>query len=234
MRRYKFLNNIPISILKEVVRNKTSFRSVRMELTINYNIRKNKDKILKNILNENNIDYSHFTGQVWNKGLHFNVKRRKKKFLKKTLINGKQKQSFLKKGLLEFNLLENKCYTCGLQPIWNNKKLIMHLEHKNGNKNDNRLENLTLLCPNCHSQTETYCRCQGKYVGKTKHQILKEELFNERLEKLKLISFKDSNWVFKLGKLWGTKLRTTKWYLKKYFPKIYKRTLRIKRFILRY
>ena len=41
--------------------------------------------------------------------------------------------------------------------MWNKKKIVLQLEHKNGNRTDNRLENLEFLCPNCHSQTQTFC-----------------------------------------------------------------------------
>jgi hypothetical protein len=40
--------------------------------------------------------------------------------------------------------------------LWNNKKIVLQLEHKNGNNTDNRLENLEFLCPSCHSQTSTF------------------------------------------------------------------------------
>lgn len=53
-------------------------------------------------------------------------------------------------------LLIDKCSICGLEPIWNNKKLILQIDHINGVNNDHRLENLRLLCPNCHSQTDTF------------------------------------------------------------------------------
>ena len=55
-----------------------------------------------------------------------------------------------KSGVLEV------CVECGIGPEWNGKKLTLQLEHINGIYNDNRLENLIILCPNCHSQTETY------------------------------------------------------------------------------
>ena len=42
------------------------------------------------------------------------------------------------------------------EPEWAGKKLSLHLDHINGIHNDNRIENLRLLCPNCHSQTETF------------------------------------------------------------------------------
>jgi hypothetical protein len=51
-------------------------------------------------------------------------------------------------------------------PIWNEKKLTLQLDHINGIRNDHRLENLRWLCPNCHSQTETFCGKQN--TGKTK------------------------------------------------------------------
>ena len=49
------------------------------------------------------------------------------------------------------------CTTCGINE-WQGKPLTLHLDHINGINNDNRIENLRLLCPNCHSQTETYGR----------------------------------------------------------------------------
>lgn len=64
--------------------------------------------------------------------------------------------SRLKKRLIDENLLENKCSECGISGEWNGKELTLQLDHINGINNDNSLENLRILCPNCHSQTNTY------------------------------------------------------------------------------
>lgn len=69
--------------------------------------------------------------------------------------------SSLKKRVLKSNLIEYKCAICGISE-WMNKELILQLDHINGDNRDNRISNLRLLCPNCHSQTETYCRKNKK------------------------------------------------------------------------
>lgn len=62
----------------------------------------------------------------------------------------------LKKKMLKEGIIEKKCSWCGIADKWNGKPIILHLDHINGINNDHRLENLRLLCPNCHSQTDTY------------------------------------------------------------------------------
>lgn len=74
----------------------------------------------------------------------------------------------IKQKLYKADLLKEECYKCGLGPIWNDKPITLQLEHINGVFNDNRIENLSILCPNCHSQTETFC-------GKRKAYGLKKE-----------------------------------------------------------
>ncbi len=69
----------------------------------------------------------------------------------------------LKKKLIENGVLKNECGKCGQQPIWQGKTLVMTLDHKNGIHNDDRFGNLWLLCPNCHSQTETFAGRREKY-----------------------------------------------------------------------
>ena len=63
----------------------------------------------------------------------------------------------LKNRIINERLLEYKCQKCDLVDKWNGIELKLQLDHRNGINDDNRLINLRFLCPNCHSQTETFC-----------------------------------------------------------------------------
>jgi hypothetical protein len=71
----------------------------------------------------------------------------------------------LRLRLITSGSLENKCTACGVRETWNNKPITLHLDHINGVSTDHRIGNLQLLCPNCHSQTDTYC---GRNKAKSK------------------------------------------------------------------
>lgn len=76
--------------------------------------------------------------------------------LSELLVRGRRtNRTHLKLRLFEAGLRENRCERCGLTE-WHGAPLSMHLHHRNGDGLDNRLENLELLCANCHSQTENW------------------------------------------------------------------------------
>jgi HNH endonuclease len=71
------------------------------------------------------------------------------------LLSAPRNRTHLKRRLFAAGLKANRCECCGLTE-WRGAPLSMALHHINGDGRDNRLENLQLLCPNCHSQTENF------------------------------------------------------------------------------
>lgn len=72
-------------------------------------------------------------------------------------VNSKySNRNLIKKRLYKLGIPE-ECSECGLTTIWNGKPITLQLDHINGIHNDNRIENLRIVCPNCHSQTDTFC-----------------------------------------------------------------------------
>ena len=111
-------------------------------------------KVVHNAIEKYQIDVSHFRGRGWNVELKF--KPFKKKPLAEILVDGSHYQSYkLKKRLLDEGLKQGVCECCGLD-VWRGQAIPLELHHINGNNRDNRLENLLLLCPNCHALTDTY------------------------------------------------------------------------------
>jgi 5-methylcytosine-specific restriction endonuclease McrA len=80
-----------------------------------------------------------------------------KKDIKKRIQNIEEysTRASVRKMILKENLIEYECRICKIN-TWNNEKLSLHLDHINGKNSDHRLENLRWLCPNCHSQTNSY------------------------------------------------------------------------------
>ena len=94
---------------------------------------------------------------------------KKKIPLSKIMVeNSSYGTNHLKLRLIKEGILEFACEKCGNKGEWMGQKLTLQLEHKNGKSKDHRLENLCFLCPNCHSQTETYA---GKNSSAKKSRI---------------------------------------------------------------
>lgn len=114
-------------------------------------------RTLKERLNYEEIDFQKFKD-------NFRKGRIKPLFpLDEVLVeNSSYSRGNLKKRLIKDGLLKNECSNCGLSTIWDNKPLVMVLDHINGVDNDHRLCNLRLLCPNCNSQTDSFAGKKNK------------------------------------------------------------------------
>lgn len=90
--------------------------------------------------------------------------------------------------ILKTNILDYKCSICGIDE-WNSQPIVLEIDHINGDKYDNRKENLRFLCPNCHSQTETFRnRLRNKSFEVNDDQIKNELLKNNNNIYLTILS----------------------------------------------
>lgn len=117
-------------------------------------IRKRNSEGLK-LSHKNGKQYS-FTIEDTNKGRKTLLKKLTEKYLTMpfdSLPYAERRRIIIKEQ-------QYKCKICGINK-WNEKELKLHLDHIDGDKTKNSRENLRLICPNCHSQTETYCRAKN-------------------------------------------------------------------------
>lgn len=107
------------------------------------------------------LDTGHFTGRSWARGRTF--PGRATRALSEVLRTGTWSGSSasLRRRLIAAGLKPPRCEECGLSE-WRGRPLPLHLDHVNGDHTDNRLENLRILCPNCHSLTGTWCRRKAR------------------------------------------------------------------------
>lgn len=123
---------------------------------------------LRDAVKERNLDTSHFLGQGWSKN-NFDYSR----FQYGKTIKGESARRALayKRGW--------KCEKCGLS-TWLDQPIALEVHHKDGNHINNSEENLQLLCPNCHAQTENY---RGKNIKRCSKLQISDEEFVDALQK---------------------------------------------------
>lgn len=125
-------------------------------------------KNIKKHITRLKCDTSHFTGMLWNKGKTRLDDSRLGGSENIFIKDSKVSKSYVRKLILKKKIIPYICNECKNVGNWNNKKLTLQLDHINGDPRDQRIENLRFLCPNCHSQTETFCSSNKKFVSKKK------------------------------------------------------------------
>ena len=142
------------SSFQQLVLNSTSYTSICRAIGLSPYGSNGRTQIKKRC-NELGISTEHITGKITRSSDFYS---HPKYTLDEILVENSSysNRAKLKERLLRQNRLDYKCAICGNTGLWLNKELSLQLDHINGINNDNRIENLRFLCPNCHSQTQTF------------------------------------------------------------------------------
>ena len=140
---------------------KSSFSYAEVLRKLNLKVAGSNYDTVKRKIKELNLDISHMTRKIWNKGKKFEFKPKIE--LKDALVVNSSyiSSNKLKYRLLKEGLKQHICENCH-NSMWCKNKIPLELHHINGDKHDNRIENLQLLCPNCHAITDNY---RGRNIG---------------------------------------------------------------------
>jgi hypothetical protein len=122
--------------------------------------------VVRQRIAELQLNTTHFRGNGWSKGTKNPPNGIQAQPLDTILVanSGDLNTNRLRRRLIKEGVKEARCEECG-GTDWNGRPIPLQLDHINGDRRDNRLENLRILCPNCHAQTDTWCgKNHGKYA----------------------------------------------------------------------
>ena len=106
------------------------------------------------------IDTTHFKREAPNKGVASTKALDADVVLVYNRVGRRERSHVLRRAMLSTGMA-HECRSCGIGDTWNSKPIVLQIEHKDGDPYNNVIGNLEFLCPNCHSQTPTYCRRKG-------------------------------------------------------------------------
>lgn len=191
-----------IEKLKKVV--KESFNLTQVSEKLYGNRYYGNRETIKNYIKEFDIDTSHFTYRG-KKPTSFTVKIPTEKILveNSTYVS----TTTLKKRLYKEGLKERICEECGQGEEWRGKKMSLILDHRNGVNNDNRIENLRIVCPNCNATFKTHGGKNMKLVevkkkpseeekkkniidGQIKQRKVERPSYNQLMMEIKIFGYK--------------------------------------------
>lgn len=132
--------------LIKIINNSNSYREFLYN--IGYSSSGNAYRVTQKYLDSIKIDYTNLVKNRWSS---------KERSIEDVLVEGVNFcNKSLKTKILKYKVLDYKCVECGNEGEWMGKPITLQLDHINGVHNDNRIENLRFMCPNCHSQTDTH------------------------------------------------------------------------------
>ena len=161
--------------LSDIVANSTGYTSALTKIGVDN--KGDNFRTLRRRMIKDEISFIHFSKP----GHNLQIYNRPAPIETVLVVNSTRKAGGFKLRLFKLGLLKEKCDECGLGPEWNGKAISLQIDHINGENTDNRIENLRILCPNCHSQTATFagrsfrkhtikkCQC-GKVIAQKSEQ----------------------------------------------------------------